>query len=468
VYAGVQFEGGIHKSADGGATWTNINSRFLGPSLATFTSAGTPISSLVVGSGPQPPLMAASGSTAPCGFYKSLDGGLTFTQANGGLAPVNNAPLMYCGNFAGQHIAHSPAAPSDFFAGMSLRDVFRHTVDASALPPICSLSANPTTIAQGVSSTLTAYCSPAATSYVWSSSAGFSSNSAGGLVSPTQTTTYTVQGVNANGSSAVVGVTVYAPSPRPVNVATRGQVLKGENVLIAGFAIDGPTAKTVVVRGRGPSLVAQGIAGSMGNPTLRLASSQTNNLRTNDDWGSAPNAAEVQASGFAPSHPQESAIMMTLNPGLYTAVMSGSGGSTGVGIVEVFEVDHPEVLLVNISTRGLVETGDNVMIAGFVVNGSSPLQVVVRARGPSLSQFGILNPLANPALNVFSGQTMIGSNDNWQTAPNAAQVQSLGYAPSDANESAILISLSPGAYTAVMSGVGNTTGVGIVEVFAVP
>ena len=137
-----------------------------------------------------------------------------------------------------------------------------------------------------------------------------------------------------------------------------------------------------------------------------------------------------------------------------------------MGIVEVFEVDRLDMPLINIATRGQVLTGNDVMIGGFVIQGTRPQTVLVRARGPSLSAAGIPNPLANPVLQLFSGATMIASNDDWGTAANAAIIQSSGFAPSNALESAIRITLNPGAYTAIVTGANGGTGVGIIEVFA--
>ena len=259
-----------------------------------------------------------------------------------------------------------------------------------------------------------------------------------------------------------------APPPNPArlaNISTRMQVLTGNDVLIGGFIISGAAPKTVVVRARGPSLTAAGVPGAISDPVLDLYSGQTIIAR-NDDWQMAGNAAQVQASGFAPSIAQESAILATLNPGPYTAIVTGYQGVTGVGIVEVFEVDRPDVPLINISTRGQVLTGNDVMIGGFIIQGDSPQTVVVRARGPSLAAAGITNFLANPVLQLFSGATQIAANDNWQTDPNAAALSASGFAPSNPFEAAILITLNPGAYTAIVTGAGGTTGVGIIEVFA--
>jgi len=249
------------------------------------------------------------------------------------------------------------------------------------------------------------------------------------------------------------------------------QVLTGNDVMIGGFIIGGSSSKTVVVRARGPSLIPFGITNALANPTLQLVrSSDQVTIATNDDWQNASNASAITASGFAPSNSLESAILMTLPPGGYTAIVSGVGGGTGVGIVEVFEVDHPEIPLANISTRGQVLTGNDVMIGGFVVQGSGPQTVVVRARGPSLVPFGITNALANPMLQLVrsSDQVTIATNDDWQNASNASAITASGFAPSNSLESAILITLNPGAYTVIVTGVGGGTGVGIIEVFTTP
>ena len=259
-----------------------------------------------------------------------------------------------------------------------------------------------------------------------------------------------------------------AQASRVSGISTRMQVLTGNDVLIGGFVVGGTTAKTVVVRGRGPSLTAQGITNPLANPTLTLVRASDNvTLAVNDDWGTAGNAAAITSSGFAPANAREAAIMMTLSPGAYTAVMSGVGNGTGVGLVEVYEVDHPEVPLTGISTRGQVLSGNDVMIGGFVIQGTLPQTVVVRARGPSLTAQGITNPLANPTLQLVraSDNVTVASNDDWATDVNAAALSASGYAPASAREAAVLITLDPGAYTAIVSGVGGGTGVGIVEVF---
>jgi photosystem II stability/assembly factor-like uncharacterized protein len=457
---------GVYRSTDGGNTWSTVIGMML-------EGAGSrPVDSLVLVPGVPRALFALTSNTATCDIFRSLDDGQSWTFAHAGL-PVFNAqstPPCYGTLF---DLTHSPAAPNVLFASVfgaisgQGAGVFRFTHDASLLTPMCSLSVTPARVAEGGTATLSTYCSPPATSFAWNPNTGLSSSDSGGTVLPTRTTTYTVQGSNANGPGNQASVTVYAPSPRLANISTRGEVLTGNDVMIGGFVIGGPSAKTVVVRARGPTLVPYGITNALANPTLRLVrSSDQATLAINDDWQSASNAADIAASGFAPSDALESAVLMTLAPGAYTAIVSGVGGGRGVGIVEVFEVDHPEVPLVNISTRGQVLTGDEVMIGGFVIQGNEPLTVVVRARGPTLVPYGITNALADPVLQLYSGQTQIAQNDDWSTAANAAQVQSSGFAPSNSKESAILITLDPGAYTAIVRGAGGTTGVGIVEVFA--
>jgi len=246
--------------------------------------------------------------------------------------------------------------------------------------------------------------------------------------------------------------------PRLVAISTRTQVLTGDNVMIGGFIIGGSSPKTVVVRARGPSL---GVVGALADPTLTLVPA-SGPATLNDDWGTAANAATLAASGYAPADAKESAIMATLNPGAYTAIVGGVGNTTGVAIVEVYEMDHPEIPQVAISTRALVQTGDNVMIGGFIIQGSGPQTVVVRARGPSL---GVAGALADPTLTLVPSSGPAIVNDDWGTAANAATLAASGYAPANAKESAILVTLNPGAYTAIVSGVGNTTGVAIVEVY---
>jgi YVTN family beta-propeller protein len=270
--------------------------------------------------------------------------------------------------------------------------------------------------------------------------------------------------------------TINAPD-RMSNISTRMQVLTGNDRMIAGFIIGGSAPKTVVINVAGPSLAPFGITNALADPTLTLVqSSDQSIIATNDDWQAQTVPADVaalSASGFQPNHVKEPAIIATLPPGAYTAIVSGVGNTTGVGLVGVFEVDHPEIPLANISTRGQVLTNNDVMIAGFIVQGENAKTVVINVAGPSLVPFGITNALANPTLTIVrsSDQSIIAGNDDWQAQTNPADVAAIlatGFQPNDPREPAVILTLQPGAYTAIVQGVGGTTGVGLVGVFAVP
>ena len=254
-------------------------------------------------------------------------------------------------------------------------------------------------------------------------------------------------------------------APRLTNISTRMMALTGDDVPIAGFVIGGSVRKAVLLRARGQSMAPNGVPNTLINPMLQLFTGQTL-VDSNDDWVAAPNAVAIEQSGLAPGISNESAIYRYLDPGAYTAIVTGVGGATGNAIVEVFEMGDPESPFMNISTRGMVQAGDSVMIGGFVITGDSPKSVLITARGPSLAAFGITNALANPNLQLVAGQTVIASNDDFGTSTNLTQIQATGNAPTNPLESAILITLNPGNYTAIVSGVGGATGVGIVEVFA--
>jgi hypothetical protein len=268
------------------------------------------------------------------------------------------------------------------------------------------------------------------------------------------------------------GQTIAPPNPpnppRLVNISTRMQVLTGNDVMIGGFVIGAGGNKTVAIVATGPSLAPFGIANPLANPTLTLVrSSDQAVLATNDDWQSAGNAGQLSAAGFAPSNALEAAILVNLPPGAYTAIVQGAGNGTGVAVVAVYEVDSVTVPLINISTRGQVLTGNDVMIGGFVITGTGPQTVAIVATGPSLAPFGIANPLANPTLTLVrsSDQAVLATNDDWQSAANAAQLQAAGFAPGNSLEAAILMTLQPGAYTAIVQGVGGGTGVGVIGVY---
>jgi hypothetical protein len=279
------------------------------------------------------------------------------------------------------------------------------------------------------------------------------------------------------GSADAFVTTVSVDSPRLFNLSTRSQVLTGDDVMIAGFIVGGTQAKRYVVNVAGPSLSSFGVSSPLANPTLTLVRSSDHSIvKTNDDWQTqsvADDVRAIKASGFKPNHARESAIIAALDPGAYTAIVQGAGGTTGVGLVGVFEVDGIDASLINISTRGQVKTGDDVMIAGFIVRGSAPQKVVISVAGPSLANFGIGDGLQNPTLTLVrsSDNTVIAANDDWQVQAHAADVAAIeasGLKPNHASEPAIIAALPPGAYTAIVQGAGGGTGVGLVGVFATP
>jgi photosystem II stability/assembly factor-like uncharacterized protein len=452
----------VFRSTDFGSTWAPVAGRGLGP----YRGTGTEVDLRVIPGSAGTLLAHQTG----CGFFQSFDHGNTFLNANagmpaqsGGLCPILFVPPL--------DIAISPAAPRTVFAmqftftaGGVPGGLYEFVSDESALSPTCYVNASPTAVPDGGSSTLSAYCSPAATTYVWSSNTGFASNASTGSVTPTQTTIYTVQGVNANGTSSIASVTVQAPSPRLANISTRAFVQTGADVVIGGFIIGGSTPKKVMVRATGPSLAAFGVTDALQDPKLEVAGV------FNDDWKSASNSDEMIATGLQPTHPKEAAILMTLaNNVPYTAIVSGVGGTTGTGMVEVFEVDHPEISIINISTRAKVLTGNDGVIAGFIVQGNAPKTVVINVAGPSLTAyFPAADLLANPTLTLVrsSDQAVLATNDDWILSPDAAAIQQSGFAPNNQKEPAIIATLLPGAYTAIVEGVNGGTGKAVVGVFA--
>lgn len=255
---------------------------------------------------------------------------------------------------------------------------------------------------------------------------------------------------------------------RLVNISTRMNVGTNDDVLIGGFIITGTQSKKIILRAIGPSLAASGIAGALYNPTLELHSSSGGLIASNDDWQQSAQAAQIASSGIPPTNAMESAIIATLPPGSYSAIVRGVNNATGIAMIEGYELGAGAAKLVNISTRGRVATGDGVLIGGFIVQGTTPKKVLIRATGPSLSSGpgAVGHVLANPFLELRnSGGSLVSSNDNWGSNPLAAQIRATGIPPTRAEESAILATLAPGNYTAIVRGVNNTTGIALVELY---
>jgi autotransporter-associated beta strand protein len=249
-----------------------------------------------------------------------------------------------------------------------------------------------------------------------------------------------------------------------LNISTRMLVGTGDNALIGGFIVTGTAPKKVILRAIGPSLAP--LSGRLDDPTLELRDSAGALLSSNDNWVESSQVQEIIDSTIPPNDDLDAAIVATLAPGSYTAIMRGANNSTGLGVVEVYDLaTNVPARLANISSRGFVETGDNAMIGGFIA-GNQATHVIVRALGPSLTQAGVPNALANPNLSLHDAQgAIIAFNDDWQETTNQAAIEATGIPPTDDKESAILATLAPGNYTAIVRGLNDTTGVGLVEVY---
>ena len=290
-------------------------------------------------------------------------------------------------------------------------------------------------------------------------------------------------GDTTNHAITAAANTAPVPGSQLSNISTRAFVQTGDNVMIGGFIVQGTQSKEVIIRAIGPELIPFGIPNPLADPTLELHDSTGVLIASNDNWVTtiiggiitSDQVAAIRASGYAPTDVRESAMIVTLPPGNYTAIVRGVNNTIGVGLVDAYDLNATaDSLLGNISTRSLVQTGENVMIGGFIVQGTQPMRVIVRAIGPELSQYGVPNPLADPTLELHdSTGALIASNDNWQhtiiggiiTADQVAEIQNSGHAPTVATESAIIGNLPPGNYTAIVRGKNIIVGVALVEVY---
>lgn len=246
------------------------------------------------------------------------------------------------------------------------------------------------------------------------------------------------------------------------------RVQTGDNAGIGGFIITGTAPKRVLIRGIGPSLTGLGVPDALADPVLELHGPGTFATITNNDWKQTQ-ALEIQVTGIPPASDLESAIIATLAPGAYTAIMRGNNNTAGVALVEVYDLNQGvDSKLANLSTRAVVNSGDNIVIAGFMLGGDSGNdRIVLRGIGPSLALAGVPNALADPTLELRdSNGAFLMANNNWQDNPvAAAELTSAGLAPSNDLEAAIVATLPPGLYTALLAGANNGTGIALVEVY---
>jgi len=259
--------------------------------------------------------------------------------------------------------------------------------------------------------------------------------------------------------------------PQALNLSTRGLISvgdNGDNVLIGGFIITGTQPKTLVLRALGPSLSSFGLSDVLRDPVLRVYNRSGTLIAANDNWQSDPQHFVVEANGLAPANLLESTTAQTLAPGAYTVVVRGKDPTPGIGLVELYDLSPlSNSKLKNMSTRGSVGTGDNVLIGGFIVGDVDNATVVVRALGPSLASYGVSHPLSDPVLTIYDSRgTAIATNDNWQDNINWIDVRKNSLSPPNERESALVLHLPAGRYTATVHGANGATGNALVEAYA--
>lgn len=256
------------------------------------------------------------------------------------------------------------------------------------------------------------------------------------------------------------------------NVSTRGHVGTGDNVLIAGFVITGNAPRTILIRVLGPTLSNFNVPGVLADPTVGLYSG-SNEIAANDDWETDASSADAaRTAGIAPSNARECVLVRTLAPGPYTAIVRGKNNSTGVALVEANDLDTrastaPSLSRVlNLSTRGRVGSGDNVMIMGFIINGTEPRNILINTIAGSLAEVGLAGVLGDPTLEIYnSGGQKIAESDDWIDSPNFESIARTAASPRDPLEAAVWLTLNPGAYTAVVRGVNGAEGIAVPELY---
>ncbi len=277
--------------------------------------------------------------------------------------------------------------------------------------------------------------------------------------------------INAEAAVAAPLPTI-TPDPIPgpiklVNIAGRLQVGTNDNVGIGGFILQGTTPKRVLMRGIGPSLRGNSggpLAGTLQDPVIDLYDSN-GGVTTNDNWKTFQQT-DIEQTGLAPSDDREAALLATLPPGNHTAILRGANNTTGVGLVEIYDLQADTSELGNLSVRADIQSGDNILIAGIIARAGDARDVLFRGIGPELQTRGVANALQDPTMELFDvNGTLLASNDNWRQAPNAAAIEATGIAPADDREPAIMLRLSPGNYTSLVRGVNGTTGIGLAEAY---
>ena len=364
---------------------------------------------------------------------------------------------------------------------------------ATQVPPVFTFQPQSQTVATGSTVVLNAGAS-GASSYQWERDGVPIAGATGPILvisnaGSGNTGTYTSVATNAIGSTessnATISVTSAAPADtgRLVNLAIRSNAGNGDDTLIVGFSIGGSgssEAKPLLLRGMGPSLVRFGVGGALADPAATVFQGETA-IMTNDNWGGDPaiaaRAAAVQAFEFSANDSADAALATSLTPAAYTMRVVGNNDSTGIALAEIYDATAAATItggtprLLNVSARTRVGTGDDILIAGFVVAGSTAKTVLIRGVGPALADFGVTTPLADPKLQLLSGQTIINENNDWggdaQLVAAASSVSAFPLTNPGSKDAVLLVTLAPGNYTVQVSGVSGTTGVALVELYEV-
>jgi sugar lactone lactonase YvrE len=482
---------GVAENVDG----VGSTARFDLPSDVAIDSTGivyvadalnSTVRRLIPGSDAAPSFLQPSAQTAALGNPVILTMGI-----------LGTAPFTYQWNFNGSPISGATGPLYEIAAAQAANQgsytVTVTNVDGSATSPAEALTVQVPTGAPSITvepqgglltsgALVLSVTATGASSYQWFLNGSAIPGATSSAFNATSPGSYTVQVSNAVATaSSSPAVVTYAS--RLINISTRADVQTGIGVTIAGFVIDGPAGSTkqLLIRGVGPALGGYGISDFVVQPSLEVYDANGNIIASNTAWGTYSNPSnlvtvESEVGAFQlPQGSNDSALIASLGPGNYTVELSGVNATSGVGLIEVYEVDTSEVpVLANISTRAAVGTGANVLIAGFVVGGSQSAQVLIRAVGPTLSNFGVSGTLAQPILTVYDvNSNQIATNTGWGNQTNASQINTVGGSvgafalPTGSADSALILTLPPGNYTAEVSGVGGTTGVALVEVYQV-
>jgi hypothetical protein len=452
------------------------------------------------GGGGSTPATAPIFTTHPAAQSAVEGTSVTFTAAAAGTAPItyqwrkDGAPIAGATATTLTFVtkvtdsgAYTVAATNS--AGTTVSNAATLTISAIVVPPTITSQPTSQTGGYGKMVTLTAGVGGTAGAYQWKKDgiAIAGATNATLTLSNLQaidTGHYTVTITNSAGTITSDDTVVAAlpTNAQVMNLSTRALVGTGENVLVTGFVVTGTDPKPIMVRAIGPTLGVFGVTGTLADPVLELKDSQGKTVATNDNWGAATNATDIAATAkrvgaFALSaNSADAVILMTLQPGLYTATVRGANGGTGVGMVEAYDASTGVTTsrLINVSSRSEVRTGGDVMIAGFVVTGPDDKKVLIRASGPTLKVFGLSGTLADPKLILYRGQTIVAENDTWGSNTNLVDLTAATKATSafplatGSKDAAMLITLAPGEYSVHVIGADGGSGTALVEVYEVP